>query len=49
MLLTVKDLISILRSSVNVQITEAEVIDPAYLAMTDDDIGMNALILGKYF
>lgn len=38
MLLTVKDLISILRSSVNVQSTEAEVIDPAYLAMTDDDI-----------
>ena len=38
MLLTVKDLISILRSSVNVQSTEAEVIDPAYLTMTDDDI-----------
>ena len=38
MLLTVKDLIQLLRSSVNVQSEESEVIDPAYLTMTDDDI-----------
>ena len=38
MLLTVKDLIKTLRSSVNVQSEETEVIDPAYLTMTDDDI-----------
>lgn len=38
MLLTVEDLIKLLRSSVNVQSEEAEVIDPAYLTMTDDDI-----------
>lgn len=37
MLLTVDDLINVLRSSVNVQSTEGE-IDPAYLSMTDDDI-----------
>lgn len=38
MLLTVKELINLLRSSVNVQSEEAEVVDPAYLTMTDDDI-----------
>lgn len=38
MLLTVKDLVKLLRSSVNVQSEETEVIDPAYLTMTDDDI-----------
>ena len=38
MLLTVKDLIGLLRSSVNIQSEETEVIDPAYLKMTDDDI-----------
>ena len=38
MLLTVKNLISLLRSSVNIQSEETEVIDPAYLSMTDDDI-----------
>lgn len=38
MLLTVEDLIKLLRSSVNVQSENMEVIDPAYLTMTDDDI-----------
>lgn len=38
MLLTVEDLIKLLRSSVNVQSEETEVVDPAYLTMTDDDI-----------
>jgi len=38
MLLTVEELVKILRSSVNVQSEETEVIDPAYLTMTDDDI-----------
>ena len=38
MLLTVSELVKILRSSVNVQSEETEVIDPAYLTMTDDDI-----------
>ena len=38
MLLTVTDLIKLLRESVNVQSSEAEVVDPAYLQMTDDDI-----------
>lgn len=38
MLLTVENLISLLRSSVNIQSDETEVIDPAYLKMTDDDI-----------
>lgn len=38
MLLTVEELINLLRSSVNVQSDETEVIDPAYLTMTDDDI-----------
>ena len=39
MLLTVKDLITLLRSSVNIQSSGSqEVVDPAYLQMTDDDI-----------
>lgn len=41
MLLTVQDLITVLRSSVNVQVpdeTGATTIDPAYLVMTDNDI-----------
>lgn len=38
MLLTVEELIKLLRSSVNVQSEETEVVDPAYLTMTDDDI-----------
>lgn len=42
MLLTVQELVSILRSSVNVQVPVEEgsesIVDPAYLAMTDDDI-----------
>ena len=38
MLLTVEELIKILRSSVNIQSEEANVIDTAYLSMTDDDI-----------
>ena len=38
MLLTVKELVKLLRSSVNIQSEETEVIDPAYLNMTDDDI-----------
>lgn len=38
MLLTVEELVKLLRSSVNVQSEETEVIDPAYLTMTDDDI-----------
>ena len=38
MLLTVDELVKLLRSSVNVQSEETEVIDPAYLTMTDDDI-----------
>lgn len=38
MLLTVEDLVSILRSSVNVQDPDSGVIDPAYLQMTDNDI-----------
>lgn len=38
MLLTVDDMVTLLRSSVNIQQEDAEVIDPAYLAMTDDDI-----------
>ena len=40
MLLTVEDLIKLLRSSVNVQSEETEVVDPAYLTMTDDDIAL---------
>ena len=38
MLLTVENLISLLRSSVNIQSEETEVVDPAFLQMTDDDI-----------
>ena len=38
MLLTVEELVELLRSSVNVQSEETEVIDPAYLTLTDDDI-----------
>ena len=38
MLLTVEELVKLLRSSVNVQSEETEVTDPAYLTMTDDDI-----------
>ena len=38
MLLTVENLISLLRSSVNIQSEETGIIDPAYLNMTDDDI-----------
>lgn len=43
MLLTVEELVKILRSSVNVQVpveegSEDTIIDPAYLTMTDDDI-----------
>lgn len=38
MLLSIDELVKILRSSVNVQYEESEVIDPAYLTMTDDDI-----------
>lgn len=38
MLLSVSELITLLRSSVNVQSPDDESIDPAYLAMTDDDL-----------
>lgn len=38
MLLTVDELVKLLRSSVNVQSEEDEVIDSAYLTMTDDDM-----------
>ena len=43
MLLTVEELVKILRSSVNVQVpieegSEETINDPAYLSMTDDDI-----------
>lgn len=38
MLLTVDEMVALLRSSVNVQSKESEVIDPAFLVMTDDDI-----------
>ena len=38
MLLTVEELVKLLRSSVNVQSEETEVVDPAYLTMTDDDM-----------
>ena len=40
MLLTVDELVKLLRSSVNVQSEETEVMDPAYLTMTDDDIAL---------
>lgn len=38
MLLSTEELVTLLRSSVNIQSEEAEVVDPAYLQMTDDDI-----------
>ena len=38
MLLTVEELVKLLRSSVNVQSADSEFIDTAYLQMTDDDI-----------
>lgn len=38
MILTTEELIKTLRSAVNVQQEEDEVIDPAYLAMTDEDL-----------
>lgn len=38
MVLTTSELLKTLRLSVNVQSEEAEVIDPAYLAMSDDDL-----------
>lgn len=38
MLLTVEDLIKLLRNSVNVQSEETETVDPSYLTMTDSDI-----------
>lgn len=43
MLLTIADMVSLLRSSINIQMNvvdelEGTVIDPAYLAMTDEDI-----------
>ena len=38
MLLTVAELVKLLRSSVNVQSEEMDTIDPAYLQMADDDI-----------
>lgn len=38
MLLTVEDMVKVLRDSVNVQYVDAEVIDSAYLSMTDDDL-----------
>lgn len=38
MLLTVNELISTLRSSVNVQQEESEVIDPLFLVMSDEDL-----------
>lgn len=38
MLLTIEELVRTLRSAVNVQQEEAEVIDPAYLSMSDEDL-----------
>lgn len=38
MLLSIDDMVKLLRSSVNVQSEESGTIDPAYLVMTDDDI-----------
>src|SRR5574344_351506 len=38
MLLTVDDMVRVLRDNVNVQYTEAEVTDSAFLSMTDDDL-----------
>ena len=40
MLLTIEDMIKLLRSSVNIQYTEDGVSDSAYLSMTDEDIKM---------
>lgn len=38
MLMTIDEMVSVLRSSVNIQIEESGIIDPAYLTMTDEDI-----------
>lgn len=38
MLLTIEELVRTLRSAVNIQQEEKEVIDPAYLSMSDDDL-----------
>lgn len=38
MILTVKEIVELLRSSVNVQYAEAEVTDSAYLSMTDEEL-----------
>ena len=38
MILTVEEIVKTLRNAVNVQYEESEVIDPAYLAMTDEDL-----------
>ena len=38
MLLTIQDLIYLLRDSINIQTKDTEVIDPLYLAMSDDDL-----------
>lgn len=38
MVLTIDELVRMLRQSVNVQQEDSEVIDPAYLAMSDDDL-----------
>lgn len=36
MILTVEEIVKTLRNAVNVQYEESEVIDPAYLAMSDE-------------
>lgn len=38
MLLTIDEMVALLRSSVNIQTGSESVIDPSYLSMTDDDI-----------
>ena len=38
MILTTNDIITLLREAVDVQAKESEVIDPAYLAMSDEDL-----------
>ena len=38
MILTIQEVVEILRSSVNVQYEEAEIVDSAYLTMTDEEI-----------
>ena len=38
MILTIAEMVDILRSAVNVQYTESEVTDSAYLSMTDEEI-----------